>query len=199
MGDKLGTNIIDSVERVLRYLIPGVAFFLLFALSCPDYFDKAIRKISGSELLVFLVILTVGISIYVLHSLIIRFTLEPLAYLLKLSPVNVFSNGCCLCHYSQSHAKLILSREKSPDYPKGYYVYLWSISHYSLIMSELLLVFACFHEKQSWTESNARYLAIGGGVILLLSICSYFYMQALEKNTTAAINANVTALEKGEK
>ena len=199
MGDKLGTNIIDSVERVLRYLIPGVAFCLLFALSYPEDFDKAICKISGSELFVFLVILTVGISIYVVHSLIIRFIFEPIACWLNLSPVNVFSNDRCLCNYSKSHAKLILSREKSPNYPKGYYVYLWSISHYSFIMSELLLFFAYFHKKHSWAESNARFIAIGGTVILLLSICSYLYMQALEKNTTATINSNETAPEKCEK
>ena len=106
MGD-----IIDSIEKILRYLIPGGAFCILFALSYPNYFDKAILTISKSELLVFLVIFTVGISIYVVHSLIIKFTLEPLAYLLKLSPVNVFSSDCCLCNYSKSHAVLIISRK----------------------------------------------------------------------------------------
>ena len=202
MGDKFGTNIINSVERLLRYLIPGVAFCLLFALSYPVVFDRVIGKISDSELselFVFLVILTIGISIYVVHSLIIRFLLEPSAYFLNLSPVNVFSNDRCLCNYSKSHAKLILKREKSPDYPKGYYVYLWAIWHYSFIMSWLLLFFSYFHEKSSWTETNARFIAIGGAVILLFSFCSYFYMQALEKNTTAIINSNKTAPEKCDK
>lgn len=120
MGDKLGTTIIDSVERILRYLIPGVAFCLLFALSYPKNFDKAFAKISGSELMVFLSIFTIGISIYVIHSLIIRFTLEPLAYLFNLSPVNIFSSDRCLCNYSKSLAELNLFRNRQPNYPKDY-------------------------------------------------------------------------------
>ena len=199
MGDKLGTNIIDSVERVLRYLIPGVAFCLLFALSYPNDFDEAISKISGSGLIVFLVILTVGMSIYVVHSQIIRFTLELIAYMIGISPVNVFSNDKCLCNYSKSHAKLILSRKKSTDYPEGYYIYLWSIIHYSFIMSYLLIFFAFAHEKDSWVESNVQLLAIVGVGILILSICSYMYMQALEKDTTANMNSNETASKKCEK
>ena len=193
MGDKLGTNIIDSVERVLRYLIPGVAFCLLFALSYPNDFDKAISIISGSGLIVFLVILTVGMSIYVVHSQIIRFTLELIVYKIGISPVNVFSNNKCLCNYTKSHAKLILSRKKSTDYPEGYYIYLWSIIHYSFIMSYLLIFFAFAHEKDSWVESNVRLLAIVGFGILILSICSYMYMQVLEKDTTANMKSNENA------
>ena len=188
MGDNLGTtNIIDSIEKVLRYLIPGVAFSILFALSYPTYFDKAILKISASELLVFLVIFTIGISIYVIHSLIIKFTLEPLVYLLELSPVNLFSNDSCLCNYSKSHAELILNRKKSPNYPKEYYIYLWALLHYSFIMSWLLLFFSCFHEKFSWSATHSRFIAISGVLLLFFSICSYLCLQALEKNTTAII------------
>ena len=196
MEDKLGTKIIGSVERVLRYLIPGVAFCILFALSCPEAFDETICKIPDNDLFVFLIILSVGISIYVIHSLIIRFTLEPIVYWLKLSPVNVFSNNRCLCNYSKAHAKLIVNREKSPHYPKEYYIYLWSITHYSFIMSYLLLFFAYWREEHSWVDSNAKFIAIGGVIILLLSIFSYLYMQALEKNTTATINSNETPPEK---
>lgn len=68
MDEKLGKNITDSVERVLRYIIHGVAFSLLFALSYPGKFDAAIREISGSGLAIFLIIVTLGMSIYVIHS-----------------------------------------------------------------------------------------------------------------------------------
>lgn len=76
------TNIIDSVERVLRYLIPGVTFWLLFALSHPTYFDEAFKQISNSGVSVFLVILTVGMSIYVVTSQLIRFTFEQIVYMM---------------------------------------------------------------------------------------------------------------------
>ena len=199
MEDKLETNIINSVERVLRYLIPGVVFCLLFALSYTTNFDKVFSKISGSGIAVFLVILTAGMSIYVVHSHIIRFTLELIAYKIGISPVNEFSNDKCLCNYSKSHAELIFNRNKSPDYPSGYYIYLWSIIHYSFIMSYLLIFFGFAHDKESWVESNAQLLAIVGVGLLILSICSYMYMQALEKDTTAKMKSIENASNKSEK
>lgn len=196
MEDKFGASITDSVERVLRYIIPGVAFFLLFSLSYPCYFNEAISKISGSGLAVFLVILTVGMSIYVVYSLIIRFTLERIIFKMGKSPVNLFCNDKCLCNYSESHAKLILSRKKSHDYPKGYYTYLWSITHYSLILSILLLFFAIANEKGSWVNSNSIIIGIIGVGILILSLKSYWYMQVLEKDTTDILKSNEAVSKK---
>ena len=92
MENTLGTNIINSVEKILRYLTPGVIFYLLFAVSCPNRFDLLFSKISDSEILVFLSIFTIGISIYVIHHSIIRFTLEQIAYWSGLSPVNNYSD-----------------------------------------------------------------------------------------------------------
>jgi len=182
--NNLGTNIINSIEKLLRYIVPGVAFCLLFALSYPNYFYMAFGKISDSEILVFLTIFTVGISIYVIYSSIIKFLLEQIAYLIKLSPVNIFSHNNCLYDYSKSIAKLNLSHIRHSDgYPGGYYLYLWAIVHYSWILSLLLLFFAYFHEKSSWVEGNARHIALLGGALLFFSIITYFYMNALEKNT----------------
>ena len=198
MEDKFGASITDSVERVLRYIIPGGAFFLLFSLSYPCYFNKAISKISGSGLAVFLVILTVGMSIYVVYSLIIRFTLELIVFKGGKSPVNLFCNDKCLCNYSKSHAKLILSRRKSHDYPKGYYIYLWSITHYSFILSVLLISFAIANEKGSWVNSNSILIGIVGVGVLILSLRSYWYMQVLEKDTADILNLNEAASKKGK-
>ena len=195
MDDKLGTNITDSVERVLRYIIPGVAFSLLFALSYPSKFNSVISIISGSGLAVFLIILTLGMSIYIIHSQIIRFTLELFVFRIGKSPVNVFSNNKCLCNYSKALSELIIDRERSKNYPKGYYIYLWSIVHYSFIMSYLLLFFSFFNEEKSWTNLNTKPLFVAGMAILVLSFSSYLYMQALEKNTTAIAVAKNKASE----
>ncbi len=191
-----GNKIIDSIERVLRYLIPGVAFCILFALSYPKAFSNTFCKISDNNLFVFLIILSIGMSIYVIHSQVIRFTLERIVYLLNRSPVNEFSDNKCLCNYSKAHADLIIHREKTPDYPKEKYIYLWAIIHYSFMMSYLLLLFACLNKKESWVDSYEIYIGIGGFIIFLLSIKSYLYMQDLEKATTAATkNSNETTPE----
>jgi hypothetical protein len=176
----LGSNIINSVEKVLRYLIPGVIFSLLFAISCPEQFDSLFSKISDSEVLVFLSIFTLGISIYVVHHSIIRFTFEQIAYLIGQSPVNEYSDNHCLYNYSKAHAKLIIARKKYSNYPENYYIYLWAIVHYSFIMSWLLFLFSFFHEKTTLLECHVVCFRIIGSIIFFLSICSYFYMQALE-------------------
>lgn len=185
MDDKLVTNITDSVERVLRYIIPGVAFSLLFTLAYPGKFDSIILRIIKSNLAVFLVILTIGMSIYVVYSLIIRFTLERIVFKQGKSPVNLFCNDKCLSNYSRAHAKLLLNRKESEYYPGSYYTYLWSITHYSLILSVLIIIFTFLNEKDSWLNSNSIIIGIIGIGILILSIYSYYYMQALEKETTA--------------
>ena len=187
MDEKLGKNITDSVERVLRYIIPGVAFSLLFALSYPSKFDAAILEISGSGLAIFLIIVTLGMSIYVIHSQLIRFTLELFVFIIGKSPVNLFIKNKCLCNYSRALAELIVDRHTSHEYPKEYYIYLWSIVHYSFIMSYLIIFFSFFNEDKSWTNLHSKPLLIAGLAIWGLSFFSYLYMQILEKNTTAII------------
>jgi hypothetical protein len=184
MEEKIKNSITDSVERVLRYLIPGVTFWLLFALSYPSKFNEVLSKISGNGLAAFLVILTVGMSIYVIYSLIIRFTLERIVFKQEKSPVNLFCDGTCLSEYSKSHAELILSRENSEDYPKGYYTYLWSITHYAIILSVLVIIFAFANEKEFRFDIKFIVIFIIGICILILSLRSYWYMQELEKDTT---------------
>lgn len=196
MQEKVRANLFDSVERLLRYLIPGIAAYLLFSLSYPKFINENLSKISGSEIILFLSILTIGITVYVIHSLLIRITLELIAYWCNLSPVNIFSNNRCICNYSNSHAKLILKRENSKTYPIGYYHYLWATLHYAFIISELLLIVAYFHEKLTWAASNSSCLKIVGAIILLLCIVTYFCFQSLEKNTIANDISNQTALEK---
>lgn len=198
MEEKIKNSITDSVERVLRYIIPGVAFFIIFSLSYPCNFNKVLSKISGNGLASFLVILTVGMSIYVIYSLIIRFTLERIVFKCRKSPVNLFCDGTCLSEYSKSHAELLLSRENYKDYPKGYYTYLWSITHYAIILSVLVIIFAVANEENSWFDKNSIVIGIIGIGILILSLRAYCYMQELEKDTTDILVSKKNASEESE-
>ncbi len=192
MSDKIGVNIIDSVEKILRYLIPGAAFCLLFALSYPSHFDTVVSKISkrGLGFEAFLIIFTIGISIYVVHIQIVRI-LGLFVFKIGKTPVNVFSNKKCLCNYFEAHAKLdLLRKEKQASYPEQYYFYHWAIVHYSFIMSYMLIFFSSYNEKCSWVASNSQLLRIVGIGILILSIFSFLFMQMLEKNATEKIKNN---------
>jgi hypothetical protein len=183
MEEDLKNGITDSVERILRYIIPGVAVLLLYSLSYPCNFNKILPAISENGLAGFLVILAVGMSIYVIYSLIIRFTLERIVFKCKTSPVNLFCDGTCLNGYSKAHAELLVSREDYKHYPRGYYTYLWSITHYAIILSILVIIFALVNEENSWFGKNSIVMGIIGICILTLSLRSYWYMQELEKDT----------------
>ena len=200
MEEKIKSGITVSVERILRYLIPGVAFFILFSLSDSTDYNKVLSRISENGLMAFLLILTVGMSIYVVYSLIIRFTLERIVFKCGKSPVNLFCSGRCLCEYSKAHAELLLTRNNNKDYPSGYYTYLWSITHYAIILSIMILIFAIVNTDESWFGKNyiGISIVIFGISILILSICSYFYMQKLEKDTTAILISNKKGSKESE-
>ncbi len=179
MEEKIFEAVTSSVERVFRYLIPGVAFFILLFLYDSTVFNTVPPAISESGLVSFLVVLAVGMTIYVIYSLIIRFSLERIAFKCKVSPVNEFCSDTCICHYSRAHAELLILRNKKKDYPSGYYTYLWSITHYAIIFSIMVTIYAIVMTSFS--------VGILGVAILVLSIWSYFYMQKLEKDTISLL------------
>lgn len=183
--------ITDSVERIFRYLVPGFTFSIFFALSYPEHFESvlSILKSFESQLLLFIMILGIGMSIYSLESLIIRITLKPLVYLFNISPVNVFSGNRRLSDYSKAHAEHILSQIKWTDYPRDYYHYLWSLIHYSLIASSLIIYFSWQHSKNSWVECSALSIRLFGFSTLILSLFSYCCMQLLEKDTSLKLKS----------
>lgn len=149
----LETNIFNSVEKILRQIIPGVAFCIMFAIFYPKSFSIVCKILPDSQLIKFLVILTIGMTIYALHTLIvIRFYFEPKVYKLNKSPVNVISGNTKMSDYSKAHATLIIDRQRWKDYPKEYSYYLWAGVHYSFMMAELSIFFAIFHEEYTWKE-----------------------------------------------
>lgn len=204
MENKLmGTNVVDSIEKVLRYIIPGVAFFLLFALYYPDDFDKAIVKLQNGQLIFSLAILTIGISIYLIHKMVVVKVLDFITYsFIGWSPVNEFSESRFNpCAYSKAHSELLLYREKKADlYPKGYAFYLWATTHYSLIMSELLIIFAGFLHDQSssgcWIESYNDMILWVGIILGTLSSISFIFLQYLEKNIIVTLKKNEPGYKK---
>lgn len=182
----IGTNIFDSVEKILRSIIPGIAFCILIALFFPCTFSMASKTLTDSQLIKFFVILTIGMSIYAIHTLVlIRFILELLAYKWNKSPVNVISKNQNMGDYSKAHAKLIIKRQGWKEYPVKYSYYLWGGLHYSFMMSEMLIIFGSIAWVKKTVDPIIYYIGFFGGLILFLfSIGSYFWLQMLEKGLT---------------
>jgi hypothetical protein len=179
MEEKIVDAITGSVERVLRYLIPGVAFFLSLFLSDSTVLNSVPSVISGNGFVAFLVILTVGMTIYVIYSLIIRFTLERIVFKRGISPVNLYCTDKSMRNYSKAHAELLINRKREKDYPNGYYTYLWSITHYAIILSIMVIIFVI--------KIKSICVGILGIGILCLALWSYVYLQKLEKDTMAIL------------
>jgi hypothetical protein len=179
-------NVIDSIEKVFRYLIPGIAFSFLFALSFPSKYETLMGTMPDDIFSRFLLILAIGMSIYVIHSQVIRFTLERIVFALGWSPVNLFTEERNLFArtYIRALASLNLEREKDKDYPRGYYQYLWSMFHYSFILSALLIGFSIWNDADSFVGYHDCLAGAVGIVVLLLSLCTYRYLQLLERETT---------------
>ncbi len=189
MAETFSYKVIDSIEKVFRYIIPGVAFGFMLALSYPSSFTEVHRIVQNSGFSIFLLVLTVGMSIYVIHKYFIKITFELLVYKLNLSPVNLYvekkDGGYRLRDYIKGLSMLNVERHENEEkYPSGYYTYLWSIRHYSFIMSELLILFSIFYENGSYVSSHVGIVRLGGIILLILSIFSYVYIQILEKHTT---------------
>jgi hypothetical protein len=209
-----GTNIFDSIETVLRNSIPGVVFCLLFGLYYPRCFENIIPKLPNSQLIVFLLILTIGMLIYTIHKMTVVKLFDIIAYcLIGCSPVNCFAPKeprlFCLrisrsrfspWAYSKAHAELLLYREKSEHYPKSYFYLLWATVHFSLMVSELLIIFECdwfnelfkamFLSTYHCCTTKASLVDVNCWIITIIAILStgyFFFLQYLEKNMVNAI------------
>lgn len=185
-------DIFDSVEKLIRYLITGVLFVILLRLSNPQLFSDYIEVIANNTVVLFFIVLTIGITIYSINTLLLRFSFEILAYKLKISPVSKYTKNNSICFYLYAISKLLIDRSENKFYPKGYMQYLWAICHYLLILSELIILFSIFNEEKSYIYLHKDTFKCFGIILLILSSIHYFYLQSLEKNLMQ--NSNIKSI-----
>lgn len=166
-------NIIDTIEKIFRYFIPGFIFIFLFKLSFPSKPQFILDNVGQVEFYIY--VPCIGMVIYGLHRVILSSTIEPLLYLVNATAVSNFSVQKKLFRklweYPVALAKFFKVRHKKvDDNLSGYLFYRWSLQHYSLILSELLFFAYFIHEPDSLVERYKESVIIIASVILFFSL-----------------------------
>lgn len=175
-------EVIDTIEKIFRYFIPGFLFMLLFRLAFPsnktNFFFDNIYSIGF-----YIFIPCLGMVIYGLHRVVWSAIVEIILYKLNKTAVSNFASPKRkLREYPLAFSKFLKIRHEAEENLSSYLFYRWSIQHYTLILCELVFIFLIFHEQKSIFAIHQR--LIGIFTIIIFTISFYFtcIMYAVEKN-----------------
>lgn len=210
----LKNSIIDTIEKLFRYFIPGFIFIILFGLSCPVTFGKVLGFIDKFKFLSYLFIPIllpcIGMVIYGLHRVWMWGLLDWVLYLFNLNAVSNFYNNEKgknkksekIWQYSSSLAEFFKTRHSQPEESKNlsdYLFYRWSIHHYVLILIELFPVFFFIKESGSkfdnycwlnfWIPWSALFCLIWVGTLIMFATEKYLYFPKEESSRKRRITA----------
>ena len=178
------SHVIDTIEKIFRYFIPGFIFIFLFKLSFPSNPQFILKNIGQVEFYIY--VPCIGMVIYGLHRVLLFSILEPILYVANSTAVSNFSNEPNilrkLWEYPTALAKFLKIRHKiANESLSGYLFYRWSIQHYSLILSELLFVSYFLHEPDSFIQCHKGSILVIALVIFVLSLFPTIVMYRAEK------------------
>jgi hypothetical protein len=140
------SSLFDSVDKVFRYFVPGVIFWLLFWFSYPCYFNVLLKKIENMEVFGYIIVLVTGMIIFGVYRLIF-YIVEFFLCCNLITPASIYyqkdKGNSRWDSFSKAQSKFYLLRqgkEFSGNLPD--YLHLrWAIVHYTLLFSILLLLF----------------------------------------------------------
>jgi hypothetical protein len=155
----ISTKLFNSIEKVLRYIVPGLLFVLLVKAS---YSQAALNQLSPniSQKEFYVLSPVFGFVIYVIH----RITF----WLLD-----------CICRSRRKLTLLeslrgqALRKEKCPELT-GILYYRWALIHFGLVLAELVLVFSLLlAEKGTVVASHPVAIPLLAGLFFVVCFCFY--------------------------
>ncbi len=154
-------SVFNSVEKVLRYIVPSLLFVLLVKASySPATLNHLSPNISQTEFYVLSPVF--GFMIYMVHRVVFWFVDWACRSRRKLT-------------LSKSLRGQALRKEECPALAEVLY-YRWALVHFGLILAELVLVFSLLlAEKGTVMASHTVTTSILAGAFFL--ICFWFYCQ----------------------
>ncbi len=178
---KPAETVLDSIEKVFRYFVPGFTFIVLLRLAHPS--QMYLMKPWTGELELLAMVLSLGMINYALHRILLWSAVEPLLYLFggtavcKFKPVrNSFPK------YPYALAAFFKARHGSENEKLSEYLfYRWSVHHYVLILAELLLVLTFTCDKNSFLCLHRTGALVFGFVVLGLGLANLVVMYVVEK------------------
>ena len=161
-------KIIDSIEKIFRYFLTGIAFSFIYHLSISSSLNIPI--FNSFDNIIYLYILAVGMTIYSIHRVIYWFFFDFILFLFGWSPLSNFREDKLhwkkvYRYYSEAlgefHKKM--AKDKNTNVT-NYLFYRLSIIHYGLILSEITIVILC------WFSNDCSILVQNKHLIIPLSI-----------------------------
>jgi hypothetical protein len=167
-------GVFDSIEKVLRYLIPGFIFVFLVKISfSQEILTKYSPNITSNEFYVFAPVF--GMVIYNIH----RVFLWPV-------------DGICRRLYKRSLGEVLLNRaqlQRNNQELSDMLYYRWAIIHQGLIFSELVFFFTIIPDTRSIIKEYSCPLI--GFALILFFVCLFYYF-ILEKTELSEIFPNLS-------
>jgi len=174
-------SVVDTIEKVFRYFIPGFIFIFLFKLAFPSKPHFILDNIGKVEFYIFIPCL--GMIIYGLHRVFLSAIIEPFLYKLNKTAISNFAGPKRMFkEYPSALAKFLEIRHKAEEKLSSYLFYRWSIQHYSLILCELTLIFLFIHEQKSIFEIHRCWIGIFLIITIISSSLLTYIMYGVEKN-----------------
>lgn len=159
-GSTIPQSVFSSIEKVLRYLIPGLLFVVLLKASfLPDKVLGLRIGLTGEE--VYLLSPVFGFVVYTIHRVLFW-----------------FPDVACRKYLEVTLTKSLLGQAtRKKQYPELAEIlyYRWAIIHFALILSELTITFSFLSEPGTVVSRCWPYLPIGAGVFFV--ICVGFYIR----------------------
>lgn len=152
------SKIIDSIEKLLRYIIPGFIFTLFFKIAYPSNPITILNNIDKTEFYIYMPL--VGIVIYGFHRIIFEY-FDLLFYKIK----------------NTNRYEVIKKNHKNIKNILPYLDYKWAILHSSLITIELFFLFTVFfHECKSIFEQHRCLFTYISIFLFIITMISYFML-----------------------
>ena len=188
----MSNKIIDTIEKFLRYFVPGLVFVFLFDLSFPNVSQNFLEKIGDIKFA--LIILSIGVIIYgIYRRIVLVFILELPLYLLNCEAISNFRNVSKkgikkLFDYPRARAEFFKERHNYSDINdskknlSSYLYYRWALHHYLFIFFMQLILFSYFSNSTTIIANNKCWLTVISIIGLVIIFAQLVGLYITEKN-----------------
>lgn len=175
-------SVVNSIERVIRYLVPGFILVALLRVAFPS--AKTPLLSTGNEVEFAVGVLCLGLMVYGIHRLVFWVSVDHI-----LSKLGIFPESKGRKHYTETIAHFILRRHPCADTPcVRYRHYRWAIVHYCLILAEIAFVLSFVNEPHSILTIHHWRVVLCASA--LWGIAIVHYVQMLQAGTIACDNCD---------
>ena len=162
--------IVNTVERVFRYLVPGFILVVFVRLAFPSTSATLLNTTSGVEFAV--AVLCLGLMTYGVHRLLFWVSFDHILSRKGVSPTSKKGQG-----YGETIGRFVRRRAQCAGTPCLQYLhYRWAVVHYCLMLGEMTCAFSFLNEPGSVLRPHRWGLCLAGAILWCLAMVHYVHM-----------------------